>query len=111
MAHMGGSGIPQPNADEAIFYQNFTCYVHICAPTTLQASHANATAQTQAEVQSSAESEPPPAPAPAPADAFLAASNLQVIDLENLKRRAPGKRRAFLKWLIRKLQRLLGKVS
>jgi hypothetical protein len=107
MADIGGSGIPPPNGDEAIFYQNFTCYIHIYAPTTLHTNPPNATAQTQAEVQSSAESEP----LHVPPDTFLAASNLQVVDLENLKRRASGKRRAFLEWLIRKLQRLLGKMS
>jgi len=39
------------------------------------------------------------------------AANLRLIDLERVKRRRPGKRQALVEWAIRKLQRLLHKVT
>jgi hypothetical protein len=108
MANVDSFDVPRPNAGEHNFYQNVTCYVHVFAPTTVHHSTASAAPETHAAVGSSCESDPTQS---VPENPVTVAPNLCLIDLESVKRRRPGKRQALLEWLIRKLQRLLHKVT
>lgn len=101
MANIGGSDIPHPDAGELAFYQDIICCVHIYAPTTVYALPAHAA------VESSSDSDP----VQLPRDSPTLPSHLSLIDLESLKRKRRGKRRAILEWSLRKLRRLLGKLT
>ena len=108
MANVDSSDVPRPNEGERIFYQNVTCYVDVYAPTTVNLNSASAAPETHAAVGSSRESDPTQS---VPEDTLAVAPNLYLIDLESVKRRRPGKRQALLEWSIRKLQKLLQKVT
>jgi len=108
MANVGSFDIPRPNAGEHTFYQNVTCYVHVYAPTTVHQNTSSAAPETHAAVGSSCESDPTLS---VPENLGGVAANLRLIDLERVKRRRPGKRQALVEWAIRKLQRLLHKVT
>jgi hypothetical protein len=108
MANVDSFDIPRPNVGEHTFYQNVTCYVDVYAPTTVHKSTASAASETRAASGSSCESDPTQS---VPDNPFKVAPNLCLVDVESIKRRRQGKRQAVIEWSIRKLQRLLHKVT